>query len=113
MFHLQHRYYGESLPFGSREEAYRNANTLGYFSSAQALADYAELIRSLKTNFSADNCPVIVIGGSYGGSKCLQSSNCAIESRVGEMIQNKAFTDVNRAQGPLLMHNIYEMRRLS
>ena len=69
MFRLQHRYYGESLPFGSREEEYRNASTLGYFSSAQALADYAELIRNLKTNLSADDCPVIAIGGSYGGSK--------------------------------------------
>ncbi|KAJ8647886.1 hypothetical protein MRB53_000909 [Persea americana] len=67
LVYIEHRYYGESLPFGSREEEYRNASTLGYFSSAQALADYAELIRNLKTNLSADDCPVIAIGGSYGG----------------------------------------------
>ncbi|KAI3847809.1 hypothetical protein MKW92_038701 [Papaver armeniacum] len=64
---IEHRYYGKSIPFGSREEAFRNASTLGYFSSAQALADYAEVIISLKKNMSADSSPVIVFGGSYGG----------------------------------------------
>ncbi|XP_077233617.1 uncharacterized protein LOC143875922 [Tasmannia lanceolata] len=63
----QHRYYGPSVPFGSREEAFRNSSTLGYFSSAQALADYAEIITYLKKNLSAESCPVIVAGGSYGG----------------------------------------------
>ncbi|KAG9456822.1 hypothetical protein H6P81_001330 [Aristolochia fimbriata] len=67
LVYIEHRYYGTSVPFGSREEAYRNASTLGYFSSEQALADYAELITYLKKKISADNCPVIVIGGSYGG----------------------------------------------
>ncbi|KAI3880093.1 hypothetical protein MKX03_003914 [Papaver bracteatum] len=64
---IEHRYYGKSIPFGSREEAFRNASALGYFSSAQALADYAEVIISLKKNMSADSSPVIVFGGSYGG----------------------------------------------
>ena len=68
---LQHRYYGEPVPFGSKDIAFNNTNTLGYFSSTQALADYAELITNLKTNLSAENCPVIAIGGSYGGSKLL------------------------------------------
>lgn len=57
------------MPFGSKEEAYKDANSLGFFSSEQALADYAQLILSLKQNLSAENCPVIVVGGSYGGSK--------------------------------------------
>ncbi|KAI3933305.1 hypothetical protein MKW98_006664 [Papaver atlanticum] len=64
---IEHRYYGESIPFGSTEEAFRNASTLGYFSSSQALADYAEVIISLKKNLSADSSPVIVFGASYGG----------------------------------------------
>ncbi|MCL7031835.1 hypothetical protein MKW94_001074 [Papaver nudicaule] len=64
---IEHRYYGESIPFGSREEAYQNASTLGYLNSAQALADYAEIIISLKKNLSADSSPVIVFGGSYAG----------------------------------------------
>ncbi|KAH0454252.1 hypothetical protein IEQ34_016176 [Dendrobium chrysotoxum] len=64
---VEHRYYGESNPFGSKEAAYNNSSTLQYFSSAQALADYAELLRYLKKNLSAENSPVIAIGGSYGG----------------------------------------------
>ena len=57
------------MPFGSPEESFSNASTLGYFTSTQALADYATLIVGLKKNLSAENCPVIVFGGSYGGSK--------------------------------------------
>lgn len=68
---LQHRYYGESMPFGSRDEAYRNSSTLSYLTAEQALADYAVLIRELKRNFSAEACPVVLFGGSYGGSKDL------------------------------------------
>ena len=64
----QHRYYGKSIPFGSREEAHKNASTLGYFNSAQAIADYAAVILHVKKKFHAQNSPVIVIGGSYGGS---------------------------------------------
>ncbi|KAF9623889.1 hypothetical protein IFM89_006235 [Coptis chinensis] len=56
------------MPFGSFEEAYSNTSTLGYFNSAQALADYAEVLVSLKKNLSAGSSPVIVIVGSYGGT---------------------------------------------
>jgi lysosomal Pro-X carboxypeptidase len=66
---MQHRFYGESIPFVSREEALKDANLRGYFSSAQTLADYAEVILHIKKNHSADSSPVIVFGGSYGGSK--------------------------------------------
>ncbi|KDP45057.1 hypothetical protein JCGZ_01557 [Jatropha curcas] len=64
---IEHRFYGESVPFVSREEALRNATLRGYFSSAQALADYAEIILYIKKELSADKSPVIVFGGSYGG----------------------------------------------
>ncbi|CAH9105419.1 unnamed protein product [Cuscuta europaea] len=63
----EHRYYGESMPFGSREMAYKNATTLAYLTSEQALADFAVLITELKKNTSAQSCPVILFGGSYGG----------------------------------------------
>ncbi|KAL4560829.1 hypothetical protein LXL04_032984 [Taraxacum kok-saghyz] len=33
----------------------------------QALADYAQIIIDVKKNMSAENCPVITVGGSYGG----------------------------------------------
>lgn len=67
---MQHRFYGQSIPHGfTREGALKNANIRGYFNSNQALADYAELIVSLKKNLSADSSPVLVAGGSYSGGK--------------------------------------------
>lgn len=69
----QHRYYGESLPYGSRDEAYKNATTLSFLTAEQALADYAVLITDLKRNLSAQGCPVVLFGGSYGGSKAFLS----------------------------------------
>ncbi|CAH9110470.1 unnamed protein product [Cuscuta europaea] len=62
---IEHRYYGESMPFGKK--SYKSAETLGYLNSQQALADYAILIRSLKQNLSSEASPVVVFGGSYGG----------------------------------------------
>ncbi|XP_057781886.1 uncharacterized protein LOC131000130 [Salvia miltiorrhiza] len=64
---IEHRYYGESIPFGTMEEALKNKTTRGYFNSAQALADYAEILLHVKQKFSAHNSPIIVFGGSYGG----------------------------------------------
>jgi len=58
------------LPFGN--DSYNSAETLGYLTSTQALADFAILITSLKRNLSAETAPVVVFGGPYGGSKsCL------------------------------------------
>lgn len=57
------------MPFGDRSKSFQDTSTLGYFTSAQALADYAQLITCIKKNLSAQNSPVIAVGGSYGGSK--------------------------------------------
>ncbi|KAL3840694.1 hypothetical protein ACJIZ3_025285 [Penstemon smallii] len=62
---IEHRFYGESMPFG--KHSYKSAKTLGYLNSQQALADFAVLIRSLKHNLSSEASPVVVFGGSYGG----------------------------------------------
>ncbi|KAL3535063.1 hypothetical protein ACH5RR_003524 [Cinchona calisaya] len=62
---IEHRFYGESLPFDKKD--LKSAKTLGHLSSQQALADYAVLIRSLKQNLSSEASPVVVFGGSYGG----------------------------------------------
>ncbi|XP_021899133.1 lysosomal Pro-X carboxypeptidase isoform X2 [Carica papaya] len=62
---VEHRFYGESMPFGN--ESYKSAETLGYLNSQQALADFAVLITSLKQNLSSEASPVMVFGGSYGG----------------------------------------------
>jgi len=63
----EHRYYGDSLPFGN-ESSSKDPLKVGYLSSSQALADYAELITSIKSSLpGAENSPVIAFGGSYGG----------------------------------------------
>ncbi|MED6143828.1 hypothetical protein PIB30_009639 [Stylosanthes scabra] len=66
LVYIEHRYYGKSVPFGSREEALKNASSTGYFNSAQAIADYAQIIIHIKNTYSHKS-PVIVLGGSYGG----------------------------------------------
>ncbi|KAK9228475.1 hypothetical protein WN944_021426 [Citrus x changshan-huyou] len=53
----EHRYYGESMPYGSREVAYQNATTLSYLTAEQALADFAVFITNLKQNLSAEASP--------------------------------------------------------
>ncbi|KAM3689599.1 hypothetical protein ACJW31_09G057700 [Castanea mollissima] len=66
---IEHRFYGKSIPFGGHKDvAYSNASTLGYLSSTQVLADYATVITDLKKNLSATDSPVVVFGGSYGGT---------------------------------------------
>ncbi|XP_028756877.1 lysosomal Pro-X carboxypeptidase-like [Neltuma alba] len=65
--YIEHRYYGKSIPFGSLKKAMKNANTRGYFNSAQAIADYAAVLLHVKERLSAHTSPIIVIGGSYGG----------------------------------------------
>ncbi|XP_030451483.1 uncharacterized protein LOC115673448 [Syzygium oleosum] len=68
LVYIEHRFYGESIPYGlTLDKALNDPNTRGYFSSAQALADYAEIIVYLKQKLNAKHSPVIVIGGSYGG----------------------------------------------
>ncbi|XP_035668032.1 dipeptidyl peptidase 2-like [Branchiostoma floridae] len=62
----EHRYYGESLPFG---ETTFNKENMGLLTVEQALADYAVLITNLTASYCEDPdvCPVIAFGGSYGG----------------------------------------------
>merc|ERR1719173_210568 len=63
----ENRYYGDSLPFGKNSTS-KDPLKVGYLSSSQALADYADLITSLKATVpGSENSPVIVFGGSYGG----------------------------------------------
>ena len=62
----EHRYYGESLPFNGNFS--KDPHKLGYLSSEEALADFAELISFIKATLpNAYKSPVIAFGGSYGG----------------------------------------------
>ncbi|KAL3718218.1 hypothetical protein ACJRO7_003365 [Eucalyptus globulus] len=68
LVYIEHRYYGESIPLGmTLKGALEDANIRGYFSSAQALADYAAIIMHVKQKLKARYSPVIVVGASYGG----------------------------------------------
>jgi lysosomal Pro-X carboxypeptidase len=61
----EHRYYGDSMPYGNKsmQQPY-----ISFLTSEQALADYAYLIQYLKGNSTgASDSPVIAFGGSYGG----------------------------------------------
>jgi lysosomal Pro-X carboxypeptidase len=57
------------MPFGSKDKAYNSSRSLAYLTAEQALADYAVLITDLKRNLTAQGSPVVLFGGSYGGSK--------------------------------------------
>jgi pimeloyl-ACP methyl ester carboxylesterase len=62
----EHRYYGESLPFGNDSF---DLDKIQYLSVEQALADYAVLLTQLKKDYNLTdaNNPIIAFGGSYGG----------------------------------------------
>ncbi|XP_050439210.1 lysosomal Pro-X carboxypeptidase-like [Adelges cooleyi] len=81
----EHRYYGDSLPYGNA--SFDDKQHIGYLTSRQALADYVDLIDYLKPKpldkppsidfgeydtqtvdcAATSSNPVIVFGGSYGG----------------------------------------------
>ncbi|XXG64734.1 hypothetical protein AAC387_Pa05g2605 [Persea americana] len=63
----EHRYYGKSMPYASKDAAYESADSLSHLTAEQALADFAVLLTDLKQNLSAENSPVVLFGGSYGG----------------------------------------------
>jgi len=59
---VEHRYYGDSKPFGENLMKY-----LQYLTMEQALADYASFIYDFKSELDSQESRVIAFGGSYGG----------------------------------------------
>ncbi|XAR60065.1 Lysosomal Pro-Xaa carboxypeptidase [Bertholletia excelsa] len=64
LVYIEHRYYGVSIPNATE---LKDDNLSGYFNSAQALADYAEVLLHVRRQFDAHKSPILVTGGSYGG----------------------------------------------
>jgi len=63
----EHRYYGKTMPYGKKSTT-NDPKYVGYLTSEQALADFAALVRHLKSSLpKAEASPVIAFGGSYGG----------------------------------------------
>eukprot|EP00927_Polykrikos_kofoidii_P017959 TRINITY_DN18248_c0_g1_i1.p1 TRINITY_DN18248_c0_g1~~TRINITY_DN18248_c0_g1_i1.p1 ORF type:complete len:515 (-),score=64.31 TRINITY_DN18248_c0_g1_i1:127-1671(-) len=58
----EHRYYGETQPFGKD-----SGKHMHYLTMEQALADYAQLIHFLKEDWKSEESAVVGFGGSYGG----------------------------------------------
>ncbi|KAL2898530.1 Lysosomal Pro-X carboxypeptidase, partial [Bienertia sinuspersici] len=67
VLYIEHRFYGDSIPFGNIDEALADIEARGCLTSAQALMDFAEIIQTTKKNFLHKNSPIIVIGCSYSG----------------------------------------------
>nr|XP_027201070.1 lysosomal Pro-X carboxypeptidase-like [Dermatophagoides pteronyssinus] len=63
---MEHRYYGESMPYGKK--SMQNLSMAGYLTVEQALADYADFIVDIHMTINgARSSPVVIMGGSYGG----------------------------------------------
>jgi lysosomal Pro-X carboxypeptidase len=63
--YAEHRYFGESWPF-DKSIAF-TAPYDSYLTLEQVMMDYVEFIKYIKYSYEAEDCPVIVFGGSYGG----------------------------------------------
>uniref|UniRef100_A0A7S1LPM0 Uncharacterized protein n=1 Tax=Neobodo designis TaxID=312471 RepID=A0A7S1LPM0_NEODS len=61
----EHRYFGKSLPFPGQDMP--PVDKLRWLTSDQALEDYANMIYTLKKEWSSPDSAVIAFGGSYGG----------------------------------------------
>ncbi|XP_038064051.1 dipeptidyl peptidase 2-like [Patiria miniata] len=103
----EHRFYGESLPFGNQSFTTEN---MGLLTVEQALADYATLIMYLKESLKCPACKVVTFGGSYGGMLSAYmrfkfpnivdgaiASSAPIYSTAGLGSQTYFFDDVTKA----------------
>uniref|UniRef100_A0A915DQR4 Uncharacterized protein n=1 Tax=Ditylenchus dipsaci TaxID=166011 RepID=A0A915DQR4_9BILA len=73
MFALEHRYYGDSLPFDSF-----TTENLKYLTSQQALADLSVFIQTINEKRNFVNSKWIVFGGSYPGMLAACPNKCIL-----------------------------------
>ncbi|KAL4474904.1 hypothetical protein ABPG74_001600 [Tetrahymena malaccensis] len=65
---MEHRYFGESQPFGTEKESFKKGNNK-YLTSFQALNDYVKFLAWFKQSLGCGDkeCPIVAVGASYGG----------------------------------------------
>jgi len=61
----EHRYFGESMPYGP--DSLKDSAYYPQLTPEQAMLDYVDLIKEIKTTEGLEDRAVIVVGGSYGG----------------------------------------------
>ena len=61
----EHRYFGVSYPFPP-EVAFEPENNV-YLTVEQAMMDYVELVKFVRTEYNMEDKACVVFGGSYGG----------------------------------------------
>jgi len=66
----EHRYYGESFPFGSALSALTPQN-ITYLTVEQAMADFNMLNIHIRKKWSVPQIPFVAFGGSYGANLAL------------------------------------------
>ena len=63
----EHRFYGESLPFGPNNSFVASADRIGLLTIEQSMADYSLIIKSILEEYGIREAPVVALGGSYSG----------------------------------------------
>lgn len=61
---MEHRYFGDSQPFGDEHDSLKKGNNK-FLTSAQALNDYVVFLNWLKQDLGCgeNECPVVAFGG--------------------------------------------------
>lgn len=62
----EHRFYGKTMPYGSK--SFSSVKYYGYLTVEQALADFADFLQNVKRTWPGTaQSKVVAFGGSYGG----------------------------------------------
>jgi hypothetical protein len=71
----EHRYYGQSMPFGTAENSLQPGRNISYLTVEQAMQDFnllnVHLRRSTSSSGGGQSVPIVAFGGSYGANLAL------------------------------------------